>query len=62
MTIIKNPVPDNLNEMAASVCMEVTQGGGHVGFVTGSNPLKPDYWLDQRIPEFLRLQLTGKNS
>lgn len=46
------------NEMAACVCMEVTQGGGHVGFVTGTNPLKPNYWLEQRIPEFLQQQLS----
>ena len=55
----KNVIPQQ-NEMAACVCMEVTQGGGHVGFVTGSNPLKPDYWLEQRIPEFLNQQLIGK--
>ena len=52
----QNVIPQQ-NEMAACVCMEITQGGGHVGFITGCNPLKPNYWLDQRIPEFLQQQL-----
>jgi uncharacterized protein len=40
-------------ELSASVILELTQGGGHVGFVTGSNPFKPLFWLEQRIPAFL---------
>jgi hypothetical protein len=35
------------------VSMEVSENGGHVGFVGGSI-LWPDYWLETRIPEFLR--------
>jgi predicted alpha/beta-fold hydrolase len=45
-------LPD-LNELSSSIHLEVTQGGGHVGFVAGEIPFKPDYWLEQRIPEFL---------
>ncbi|MDD5462258.1 MAG: hydrolase [Methylococcales bacterium] len=41
-------------ELSSSVTLEITQGGGHVGFITGANPFKPDYWLDQRILEFLK--------
>jgi predicted alpha/beta-fold hydrolase len=37
--------------------LEITQGGGHVGFIAGNIPFKPTYWLDQRIPEFLEQQL-----
>lgn len=43
-------------ELSASVIMEVTSRGGHVGFVCGRNPLKPNYWLEQRIPCFLAEQ------
>ena len=45
------------NELSASVSMEVTESGGHVGFISGINPFKAHYWLEQRIPEFLQQQL-----
>jgi predicted alpha/beta-fold hydrolase len=50
----------NLNELSPSVALEVTQKGGHVGFVTGNNPFKAEYWLEQRIPEFLQQKLESK--
>ena len=53
-------LPD-LNELSSSIQLEVTQGGGHVGFVAGATLFKPDYWLDQRIPEFLTQQLSFAN-
>lgn len=40
-------------ELSSHIILELSQGGGHVGFVTGSVPGKPVYWLDQRIPKFL---------
>lgn len=48
----KDVIP-TVDELSPSVFLEVTQKGGHVGFVSGRHPLKPVYWLDQRIPEFL---------
>jgi predicted alpha/beta-fold hydrolase len=42
-----------LDELSSSVCLEITQGGGHVGFIAGENPCQPVYWLEQRIPRFL---------
>ncbi len=45
-------LPD-VSELSPHVQLELTQQGGHVGFITGSLPFKPQYWLDQRIPEFL---------
>jgi len=48
-------LPD-ADELSPSVQLEITQGGGHVGFVTGKNPFKPIYWLEQRILGFLKQQ------
>ena len=50
-----------LDELSPSIQLELTPGGGHVGFVAGATPFKPDYWLDQRIPEFLTQQLAFTN-
>lgn len=46
------------NELGSSVALELTRGGGHVGFVSGCNPMRPTYWLDTRIPAFLDTYLT----
>jgi predicted alpha/beta-fold hydrolase len=45
------------DEISPMVHMEVYDKGGHVGFVAGWNPLRPQYWLEQRIPEFIHEQL-----
>ena len=42
-----------INEMSSQVQLELTQHGGHVGFISGLIPFRPQYWLEQRIPEFL---------
>ena len=44
-------------ELSKTVQLEVSKGGGHVGFIAGKNPLKPHYWLEQRIPAFFKQQL-----
>ncbi len=49
-------VPD-AEGVGAAVTLEITRHGGHVGFITGSVPWKIDYWLDQRVPDYLRTQL-----
>jgi len=48
-----------LAELSSSVSLEITSAGGHVGFITGNNPLQAGYWLEQRIPEFLLQQLSN---
>ncbi|WP_262967107.1 hydrolase [Methylobacter psychrophilus] len=50
-------VVPTLGELSSSIHLEITQGGGHVGFIAGEIPFKPNYWLEQRIPEFLKQQL-----
>ncbi len=50
-------VPDEI-ELSPHVTLELTEGGGHVGFVDG--PLwRPRYWLDHRIPEWLGARFGG---
>lgn len=43
----------NQQELSALVQLEICAAGGHVGFVSGNNPLRPRYWLEQRVLEFL---------
>ena len=45
------PLP---HELSPFVTLEITEGGGHVGFVGGKYPWKPEYWLDKRAPAFLQ--------
>lgn len=44
----------NPEELSSYVELEITEGGGHVGFISGATPFRPVYWLDQRIPAFLK--------
>lgn len=48
-----NVVP-HANELSAHVTLELSAQGGHVGFISGAVPGRPIYWLDERVPEFLR--------
>jgi predicted alpha/beta-fold hydrolase len=50
------------SELSAAVELEITQGGGHVGFISGANPFKPQYWLDCCIPEYLNKQLATNSN
>jgi uncharacterized protein len=45
-------IPES-HELSPSIKLEVTDYGGHVGFVGGKYPWRPQYWLEERIPEFL---------
>lgn len=44
----------NANELSEQVSLEVCKTGGHVGFIGCNDRLTPDYWLDSRIPAFLK--------
>jgi predicted alpha/beta-fold hydrolase len=37
------------SELGPGVTLELARHGGHVGFVSGRNPLRPGYWLEPRI-------------
>lgn len=44
------------DELSPHVDLEITQSGGHVGFISGHTPGRPRYWLEERIPAFLAKQ------
>ncbi len=44
------PASDQISE---DVTIEVSDGGGHVGFVSGGTPWRPTFYLPDRIIEFL---------
>lgn len=49
----KDVIPSQ-SELSKYVNLEITESGGHVGFVSGSIPGKPVYWLEMRIIEYLK--------
>ena len=53
---LSDEVIPTAEELSPYVHYELTPGGGHVGFVYGS-VLKPQFWLNQRIPQFINEQL-----
>jgi hypothetical protein len=40
-------------DVSDKVTLEITDGGGHLGFVSGRWPWSQQFWLDTRVPEFL---------
>lgn len=45
------------DQIAASVQIEVSDHGGHVGFVGGGAPWRPEYYLPSRIIGFLQSRI-----
>ena len=43
----------NQDDLSDSVTLELSDHGGHVGFVSGNMPWNAKYWLEERIPEYL---------
>ncbi|MCG9697529.1 hydrolase [Shewanella sp. Isolate11] len=41
------------NQLAPAVVYELHNHGGHVGFIDGGTPLKPQFYLEKRIVHFL---------
>jgi len=42
----------HITELSPDVQLELSQAGGHVGFIGGSI-LRPYYWLERRVPDYL---------
>ena len=51
-------VPDSL-DVSEHVTLRISEQGGHVGFISGKNPFKPEYWLERIVPEYFQ-QLVKK--
>ena len=45
-------IPDE-SDVSDHVTMEISDHGGHLGFVSGRWPWSAKFWLDERAPEFL---------
>ncbi|MFB3116618.1 MAG: alpha/beta fold hydrolase, partial [Gammaproteobacteria bacterium] len=43
----------NQDDLSNSVTLELSNHGGHVGFISGNTPWNAEYWLEERIPAFL---------
>ncbi len=44
-------------ELSSYVTLELSEAGGHVGFVGGKYPWCPEYWIEKRVPEFFKQYL-----
>jgi predicted alpha/beta-fold hydrolase len=51
---MNNKVLPQLNELSDHVTVEITEKGGHVGFISGKVPGLASYWLEQRLIAFLK--------
>lgn len=51
----KHNIPKE-HELSKHVQLELSENGGHVGFVGGLFPWKNEYWLDKRIVQWLEEQ------
>lgn len=49
-------------ELSRHVTLELSERGGHVGFICGSAPWKTRYWLEQRIPDYLESAFAPYNA
>jgi predicted alpha/beta-fold hydrolase len=45
-----------------SLCLEFTPHGGHVGFVGGTNPFRPVYYMEDRVGDFLAERVASSSS
>jgi predicted alpha/beta-fold hydrolase len=50
------------DELSPAVSFHLHRHGGHVGFISGGNPWRPRYWLDQAIPVWLGKFLAEQES
>ena len=44
----------NATELSPAIAFELQRHGGHVGFIGGRWPWRPRYWLEERLPAWLK--------
>ena len=49
----KNVIPGE-KELSEQVTLELSENGGHAGFVGADDAGKLHYWLDKRVPQYLQ--------
>lgn len=49
-----NKTITDVSALPNNITFEISEHGGHVGFISGRNITKPEYWLEARIPHFLQ--------
>jgi len=47
-------------ELSEFVTLELTESGGHVGFISGTNPLSLNYYIDERVPSWFMERMTDE--
>lgn len=45
-------VVPNADQVSEYVTLAISEQGGHVGFLSGNNPLKPEFWTETKTTEF----------
>ena len=54
--ISASAIPTN-QELSSYTSLEISQQGGHVGFIGGTHKKHASYWLDERLPKFFSQRL-----
>jgi uncharacterized protein len=55
----QNAIPSE-NELSECITLELTEHGGHVGFIYGNNPFNAKYWIEKQLIDFLKSNLIKK--
>ena len=49
-------------DVSEHVTLSVSEKGGHVGFISGNNPFRPVFWLEQAVPHYFGQHVPTKAS
>lgn len=49
----KSELPEK-NQLSEFIQLELSEHGGHIGFIEGNRFFKPNYWLEKRIWKFIK--------